>query len=395
MLVSTRMNILAIETSCDETGVAVVEATGNLDSLSFTVKANSLYSQVALHKEYGGVFPNLARREHAKNLPTLLKQALTQAGMWELEDKQNTDETLWEKARNLLVKEPGLFEELKETVGFLKQPSIDHIAVTYGPGLEPALWVGLSFAQALSVIWNIPLVPTNHMEGHITSVLVNSGEGTVDFPALALLISGGHTELVSMTGWTEHSVIGQTRDDAVGEAFDKVARMLELPYPGGPEVSKLASYAREHNIPKHVTLPRPMIHSKDYDFSFSGLKTAVLYTVRDIPELTSDIKADICREFEDAVADVLMLKTKHALEETGAKTLIIAGGVVANNHIRKVFEKVIQEEFPSVHMRIPTKELATDNALMIASAGYVRLLSNTVPDTQEIRARGNLSLSTR
>jgi N6-L-threonylcarbamoyladenine synthase len=388
------MNILAIETSCDETGVAVVEATGNLDNLSFTVKANSLYSQVALHKEYGGVFPNLARREHAKNLPTLLKQALTQADMWELTDRQNVDETIWEKARNLLAKEPGLFEELRETIGDLKRPSVDHIAVTYGPGLEPALWVGLSFAQALSVIWNIPLVPTNHMEGHITSVLVNSGKGTVNFPALALLISGGHTELVSMTNWTEHSVIGQTRDDAVGEAFDKVARMLDLPYPGGPEVSKLASYAREHNIPKHITLPRPMIHSKDYDFSFSGLKTAVLYTIRDIPELTNDTKADICREFENAVADVLVLKTKNALEETGAQTLIIAGGVVANNHIRTVFEKVIQQEFPSVHMRIPTKELATDNALMIASAGYVRILNNTVPDTKEIRARGNLSLST-
>lgn len=390
------MIILGIETSCDETAVCVVEASGGLESPTFNVRGNGLFSQVALHAEYGGVFPTLAKREHAKNLPLLLQKALSEASLW-LDRTSEISESKWQKAEEILSKEHGLFEVFKQSLEHISRPDIDMIAVTAGPGLEPALWVGISFAQALGVIWDIPVRPTNHMEGHIASVLLNADtsmttvSSTVMFPALALLISGGHTELVEMNNWGVYKKIGQTRDDAVGEAFDKVARMLKLPYPGGPEISRRAQSAREKNIPHVFSLPRPMIHSQDFDFSFSGLKTAVLYTLRDNPELTEEAILDLCREFEDAVTEVLMSKTRSALQDFSSHTLIIAGGVVANSHIRDSFTRLITEEFPHVTLRIPTKDMSTDNALMIASAGYIEQLLHPEQKFISIKAEGNMS----
>lgn len=397
------MKILSIETSCDETAISIIEATGSLEKPVFTVLGNSLFSQIELHKEYGGVFPALAKREHGKNLPPLLMQTLKEAGM----HRKGNEIKDWKKIEQILEKEPGMFEIFKPTLDDVDAPPIDVIAVTSGPGLEPALWVGISFARALQELWNIPVVGVNHMEGHITSVLIDGSNGDknqesrirndanqMQFPALALLISGGHTELVQMTAWGEYSVIGQTRDDAVGEAFDKVARLLGLPYPGGPEISRLAAMARETHIPHKAILPRPMIHSGNLDFSFSGLKTAVLYYIRDHEKLTETDKMDLAREFEDAVVEVLLVKTKEALDSTGAQTLIIAGGVIANKKIRESFME-LEKEFIGLAVKVPDRNLATDNAIMIASAAYVQISLHPDLLTQtesKIIAKGNLKL---
>ncbi len=246
------MIILGIETSCDETALCLLEKKGD----EYRVLGNIVHSQIELHKEYGGVFPALAKREHLKNLPLLYTKILEDTGV--------------------------------------KADAIDVIAVTEGPGLEPALWTGILFAKELAEKLSVPIIPINHMEGHIVSTLLESSHISHDFkplrplalPALAVLISGGHTEIIEVEKLGSYKILGKTRDDAIGEAFDKVARMLNLPYPGGPEISHLAALAREKNLPRTLTLPRPMIHSKDLDFSFSGIKTHVLYTLKKIEKIT-------------------------------------------------------------------------------------------------------------
>ncbi len=389
------MIILSIETSCDETAISIVEASGGLESPTFSVLGNALFSQIETHKQYGGVYPMLAKREHAKNLPLLLIQTLRQAGMHK---EGSVPDENWQGIQEILKREEGLFVGLKEVIDNLEKPEIDIIAVTSGPGLEPALWVGISFAEALSKIWDIPVVPANHMEGHITSVLVGEDKNKIEFPALSLLISGGHTEIVEIENWGSYKIIGQTVDDAVGEAFDKVARLIGLPYPGGPEISKLASLARENNLLKKAVFPRPMIHSKDLNFSFSGLKTAVLYYVRDnfkgdATTLTSDDKSDIAREFEDAVVQVLTSKVDKILSEKDFKTLIIAGGVIANTRIKEAFRE-LKNKYPDLILKTPTKELSTDNSIMIASATYIKTLvfPDIISKKEKIIAQGNLKL---
>ncbi len=388
------MNILSIETSCDETAVSLVSAEGGINHPKFVVKGNALFTQIKLHTEFGGVFPMLAKREHAKNLPHIILETLTQAGEITLRTKPHSDEK-WTKIMEILAKENGLYDGLRAALEGLDKPNIDIIAVTAGPGLEPALWTGISCAVALGVLWDVPVVPANHMEGHILSVLIeNSDERPVAFPTLALLISGGHTELVDVQSFGEYTIIGETRDDAVGEAFDKVARMLGLPYPGGPQISKLAEQARAENLPHIAKLPRPMIHSGDLDFSFSGLKTSVLYYIRDHGLLTEDDKKDIAREFEDAVIDVLMEKTKQAILTTGAQTLIIAGGVIANKKLRETCIQ-LENEYTGLIVKTPTQILATDNALMIACASYIQILLHPelLQSTEKIIAWGNKSPS--
>ncbi|MEK7116846.1 MAG: tRNA (adenosine(37)-N6)-threonylcarbamoyltransferase complex transferase subunit TsaD [Patescibacteria group bacterium] len=363
------MIILGIETSCDETAVSIVEAEGGLEDLNFKLLGSVIHSQIEIHKQYGGVFPALAKREHIKNLPIVLEETLKKANF-----------------------------ELNK---------IDLIAVTVGPGLEPSLWTGINFSEELGKKWHIPVIGTNHMEGHIASVLFKAEENpkkNLEFPALALLISGGHTELVFLKSWAEKEKIGETQDDAVGEAFDKVARMLGLPYPGGPEISKLAEEARIKNIKLETKFPRPMIHSKDFNFSFSGLKTAVLYYLRDKKEIN---KLAVAREFEDAVIETLISKTKKAIERVSKgtfwdrnslkvpfdtlKTLIIGGGVIANKALRENFLN-LKEDYPGVEILIPEKSLTTDNATMIAAAGYIEYLTNKKPGV-ELKAQGNLNIS--
>lgn len=418
------MKVLAIETSCDETAVSIVKCEGlpgqgDEKAVEFTVLGNALLSQIEIHKEYGGVFPALAKREHAKNLVPILEAALEEAELLH-EDTQALSEEMRDKIADILAREPGLTESFFGFVSECEPPAIDVIAVTVGPGLEPALWVGINFAKALALVWGKPLVAVNHMEGHVIASLIRRNEGNRDqvignsksdtetytlqpitYPLLALLISGGHTELVLMKKWLEYELIGQTRDDAVGEAFDKVARMLALPYPGGPEISHLAEQARtaydqtagfgSGNVPPSLRLPRPMIDSGTCDFSFAGLKTAVLYLLKNNPDVSNAEKKHIAHEFENAVADVLWKKTSQALRETGAHTLVIGGGVSANTHIRRVFTEKIKNEYSDVTLRIPTAVLTTDNAIMIALAGFYRAQRKEF--VADIVANGNLSLA--
>ena len=353
------MKILAIETSCDETGISILECSGGKTKPKFKVLANELASQIDIHKEYGGVFPALAKREHIKNLPILLEKALKKAKLHKAEKP------------------------------------VDAIAVTYGPGLEPALWTGIVFAKKLAKEWDTLLIPVNHMEGHILSVFAkDKGEFVlpkVKFPVLSLLVSGGHTELVLSNEWMKYKLMGATLDDALGEAFDKVARMLELPYPGGPEISKLAEQARKGKLESKISLPRPMIHSKDFNFSFSGLKTAVLYTIRDLKNAGKKLnKSEIALEFENAAVEVLVHKTKKALEKSGAKTIIVAGGVSANKHLKKEIKKKIKD----AEIIFPDKKLATDNSVMIGVVGYMHYANKKKKFSPKasIKAVGNLKL---
>ncbi len=379
------MIILGIETSCDETAVCILEAKEGAAGPVFKVLGNALYSQVKIHAEYGGVFPALAKREHAKNLTPLLEKALIDAHIEKVREKPSFDE---EKIKKMLEREVGLADSLLAIVAKIEKPKIDAIAVTSGPGLEPALWVGINFALALGEIWNVPVYPTNHMAGHLFSPLVSGNK--IEFPALALLISGGHTELVLSESWNSHKVIGQTRDDAVGEAFDKVARLLGLPYPGGPEVSRLASEHRTTGVRPPFSLPRPMLDSGDFAFSFSGLKTAVLYLLKKFADVNDDVKHQVAREFEDAVTEVLVTKTEHAINAYNPKTLIIAGGVSANAHIRQAFDE-LAKQYRGLNLLIPPANLSTDNAIMIAAAAYINISNGQEPATSII-AKGNLAL---
>jgi N6-L-threonylcarbamoyladenine synthase len=390
------MKIIGIETSCDETAVCVIEAEGELKkgNVHFSVLGDALYSQIETHRPYGGVFPNLAKREHAKNLVPMLISALEQAGVLKAADKPEIDKKILDEIKEILIREEGLFEQFLVFLAQYKKPPIDAIAVTVGPGLEPALLVGVNFAKALARAWSVPIVPINHMEGHIViSTVKNSFIYETIFPALALLISGGHTELVLMNDWFQYKKIGQTRDDAVGEAFDKVARLLGLPYPGGPEISKLAKEAREKNISSPFTLPRAMLDSGDLDFSFSGLKTAVRRELEKHGKVTDDERRGVAREFEDAVADVFVQKTRTALEETGARTFIMGGGVAANTYIKERLNNMIKETLPYMEVRVCPAERATDNAVMIALAGYLRAQHGDFKKIEEVRADGNLSLA--
>lgn len=386
------MIILSIETSCDETAVSVIEANGEFPNATYTVRGNSLFSQIDLHREYGGVFPNVAKREHARTIVPMFEHALKEAALLEERTHDAPDTSFLYES---LQREEGLAEALEQFVESYAFPAIDVVAVTSGPGLEPALWVGINFAKALGRLGDIPVVPVNHMEGHVLASIFDGTQlPNLAFPALSLLISGGHTELERMDDWRTYSFIGQTRDDAVGEAFDKVARTIGLPYPGGPEISRLAKDARAHSLPVYAKLPRPMLDSDDFDFSFSGLKTAVRYAVQE-QELTDDERASIARDFEDAVTEVLLAKTARAVAHTGAQTLILGGGVTANAHIRESFRAFFTREYPDLVLYLPNPTLSTDNSIMIALAGHARLAEGHMPDVAAatIRADGNRRLS--
>ena len=383
------MNILAIETSCDETAIAVVKAQGDNISASFTVLGNALMSQIELHKEYGGVFPTLAKREHIQNSIPLVHTALEEASLLQKGKTVLSKEHITSITKTL-AQEPELIDPVTHLLTHYTKPNIDAIAVTHGPGLAPALWVGVNVATILSQVWDIPLIPVNHMEGHIlSSLLYNNAIEHVELPLLALLISGGHTELVLMKNWREYEIIGRTLDDAVGEAFDKVARMMDLPYPGGPEISKLAESARAERLEKIFELPRPMMNKQGYDFSFAGLKTAVLYTLKKKGTLSDKEKKILAREFEDAVTEVLVSKTLSAIEEYGVKTVVLGGGVSANTHVRNTFSKKITE-YPHTTLQLPEKALTTDNAIMIALAGFYAYQNGEIAST--LSANSNLSL---
>ena len=360
------MKILAIETSCDETAIAVLDVNGSTSEPLFKVLSNQVLSQIKIHKKFGGVVPNLAMREHKKNLPVILAHAL--------------------KESNLSPSPLPLRRGGGKGVGF------DAIAVTNGPGLEPALWEGINFAKDLAKKWRVPLVPVNHLEGHIyaswllrrpTSKSVKSPK----FPLLALIVSGGHTELVLMKKHLDYKILGETRDDAAGEAFDKVARMLGLGYPGGPLISKLAE---RWKTPGKGLFPRPMINSPDFDFSFSGLKTAVLYYLRDNPRAN---KAEVAYEFQQAVVDVLIKKTADALRKYKVKSLVVGGGVAANKLLRSSLSNRIAKSFPKISLHISPLWLTGDNASIIAVAAYFKAAKKKFANPDSVKAQGGLKLS--
>lgn len=327
--------ILAIETSCDETAAAIIGVVdGNMTVLSSVVR-----TQIELHAKYGGVVPNLAAREHVVSIIPVITASLKEAGV--------------------------------------RPENISAIAVTCGPGLVPALLVGVSAAKTLSLVWKKPLLGINHLEGHIYANFIGKPLGQADaFPLLALIVSGGHTQLVLMTDHFTYEILGETRDDAAGEAFDKAARLLGLPYPGGPAIAERAANheLRMENIDSSFSLPRPMIDSPDLDFSFSGLKTAVLYLVKEHEAEKDDKRFVDCvaHEFQEAVVDVLVAKTQKAIKKYSPKTVIIAGGVSANTRLRERMLEMVEPSAPETSFSMPEFRYSLDNAAMIGAAAMVR-----------------------
>lgn len=334
------MIILGIETSCDETAIAIIQK----DKDKISILANIVSSQIPLHAPFGGVVPNLAAREHLKNIIPVFKTAL-------------------EKSK-------------------IRPDKIDLISVTKGPGLIPALLIGTNFAKTLSYAWQKPLLGIHHIEGHIFANFIES-KSEIKFPALALVVSGGHTQLTLIKEMFQYQLIGETLDDAVGEAFDKVARILGLSYPGGPIISRLAEKYELENpkITKGHLFTRPMLKSEDFNFSFSGLKTAVLYTVRKFRE-ENQIKEDdplpenfiqkISFEFQEAAIDVLISKTLKASLKHKAKTIFLAGGVSANKKLRDKLGLIIKESNNQAQYILQPIDYSTDNATMIAVAALHR-----------------------
>ena len=342
------ITILGIETSCDDTGIAVLE----VKKQKFRVLSNIVSSQTKIHAEYGGVYPLLAKREHQKNLPTVLKQAL-------------------EKAKN---------------------PKLNLIAVTVGPGLEPCLWQGINFAKKLAENMNIPIIPVNHIEAHIFANLVKNEDLKPEqiFPAICLIASGGHTQLILIKKWGDYKILGETLDDAAGECFDKTARVLGLDYPGGPAIE--AQAAQASSLKYKINLPRPMIHQKTYNFSFSGLKTAVLYHHQKQDKKTQKSKSYIkamAKEIQNAIIDVLMKRTFEAAENYKVKSIILGGGVTANKELRKRFKQKARKL--KLQIMLPDRKQSTDNALMVAVAGYYNWLKQK-KKRRRIEANANLRL---
>jgi len=398
------VKILGIETSCDETAISLIEIDENGEKVK--ILGNTVHSQIDIHAQYGGVFPILAKREHQINLIPVLIKTLTEAKVYEQEkDKaSDTDKINETKIRKNLEKEPELLPHFLKFISETKKLEVDYIAVTIGPGLEPALWVGINFARALSFAWNIPIIPCNHMEGHILTALIAKEVNketdaykllhkNISYPALSLLISGGHTQIVLVENIGKYKIVGESRDDAVGECFDKIARTLGLPYPGGPQISKLAARAREKNIESPEPLPRPMIKSDDLDFSFSGLKTAVLYLTQKLQTpLDENTIMGIARETENAITDVIVTKMRKAIEKFAIETIIIGGGVIANTQIRKALENLANN--CSIKILLPQFDHATDNGLMIALAGYFNR-EKSVSSTETLKANGTLAIGPR
>jgi N6-L-threonylcarbamoyladenine synthase len=394
------MIILSIETSCDETAVSILDARGSVTNPKFKVLGNALYSQEKLHAPYGGVYPNLARREHQQNLVPLLVKALRDAKLFRKRTGiSRKQENIHKVIKKVLKKESTLYEHFSSLLFNVEKPKIGAIAVTVGPGLEPALWVGVNFATAVAKLWGLPVIPVNHMEGHIMSVLLKTDTEKnkkdnirINYPAISLLISGGHTELVYSKKPFAYKIIGKTRDDALGEAFDKVARMIGLPYPGGPGISRLAEIKRNKGYKKEKwSLPRPMIHSKDLDFSFSGLKTSILYKTKN-KKLSTTSKEEISKEFEDAVTEVIISKTRKALDKFSPRSLVVGGGVINNTYIRAELGNLVNE-YSGIKLFIPTRELSTDNSTMIGMAGFLQILNSPkiLKKKRRLKAQGHLS----
>jgi len=378
------MLILGIESSCDDTSVALL----NSSEQGHFVVSEKTASQIPIHKKYGGVVPEIAGRLHAEKIVPLIEEVLA----------------------------PTPSEHSPSGRG--RQPiRPDAIAITAGPGLITGLIVGVEAARTLSYAWNIPLIAVNHIAGHIHSVEISNKNpdnqyqiSNIQFPALALVVSGGHTELILMKDHGDYQILGATKDDAAGECFDKVANLLGLPYPGGPQISKLAESGKTDAI----HFPRPMLGQNNFDFSFAGLKTSALYWFRDHAlawnktTATNDTtvvrspstvdrslitRNDFCASFEQAIVDVLVGKTIRAAQQFKPKTIILGGGVAANKKLREMLREAIHYHFPDTLYLIPDTKYSMDNAAMIAVAGYYRALKNDFTDWRSIQADPNWKIA--
>ncbi|OGL59255.1 tRNA (adenosine(37)-N6)-threonylcarbamoyltransferase complex transferase subunit TsaD [Candidatus Uhrbacteria bacterium RIFCSPHIGHO2_12_FULL_46_13] len=382
------ITILGLETSCDETAAALVRAEKNKDNYRFGILKNIVYSQIPSHRKYGGVVPEVAAREHAVRLPLILKSLGDEYGKKKL------------------------------------QKMVDAIAVTNGPGLVTSLLVGVEVARTMSYAWQKPLVPVNHLEGHVYANLLcansqirnprlrrgfdgqakslprrRAGEiRNFSFPLLVLIVSGGHTELVLMKKHLSYKLLGSTRDDAAGEAFDKTAKLLGLPYPGGPALAMLASRGN----PTAIAFPRPMLEQNNLDFSFAGLKTAVaIYLQKHHPDKLENVRmtelkaktvADVAASFQAAVVETLVGKTLHAAEKYRPQTMALAGGVAANLALRYELHATLAQQFPKINLLVPELAYTTDNAAMIAAAGAVRFLNGHTTPWEKVRVDPQLQL---
>ncbi len=353
------MKILAIETSCDETAASVAEDFG----VGVKILSNVVLSQIDIHKKYGGVVPEVAAREHVLSILPVVDEALETAKI----------------KRNDLIN---------------KKSDLDAIAVTVGPGLMSSLQSGVETAKSLAYVWGLPIVGTNHIEGHIYANFIDLKKD-IEFPALILTVSGGHTQLILMRGHGDFEVIGDTRDDAAGEAFDKAAKLMKLGYPGGPIVSARAddfglqnSDCRICKNKSKINLPRPMINSDDFDFSFSGLKTAIRYKIEKDKKWKDKVD-EYCYEFQEAVVGVLVFKTIKAAKQYNIKTVMLAGGVAANPRLRSALEGNVREKLNKTRFVMPELEYTTDNAAMIASAGIFRAKKKDFVDWKELGADCN------
>ena len=378
------ITVLGIETSCDETAVAIIRCQKISANYTFNVLKNIVYSQIPTHRKYGGVVPEVAAREHAVRLPIILKSIGDEYGKKKL------------------------------------QKNIDAIAVTNGPGLVTSLLVGVEVARTISYAWQKPLIPVNHLEGHIYANLLKiysqtnnskritqnkkqkpaSGKlqaASFQFPLLALIVSGGHTELVLMKKHLSYKLLGSTRDDAAGEAFDKTAKLLGLPYPGGPALAKLA----DKGNPTAINFPRPMLEQKNLDFSFAGLKTAVAIYLQNkkysqiLKNLRIDNRragADVAASFQTAVVETLVGKTLRAVEKYNPKTVALAGGVAANLALRQEIRTTLARRSPKINLLMPDFVYTTDNAAMIAAAGAVRFMNGHKSSWEKIKVDPQLPL---
>jgi N6-L-threonylcarbamoyladenine synthase len=365
-------NILAIETTCDETAIAILSVKNG----KAKILANVLLSQIKIHQPYGGVVPSLAKREHQKNLIPLLIEAMKEAKLLK-KKKKILNSKKKKNIEKILKRDESLREKTLYFLENYQKPEIDLISVAYGPGLEPAIWTSINLVKALGYFFNIPIERINHIEAHILSNWIsNSMPKKNDFPIISLTVSGGHTQLVLMKEIGKYKIIGETRDDAAGECFDKTARLLGLGYPGGPVISQYAekyiSKKRKDKI--EIQLPRPMIHSKDFDFSFSGLKTAALYLIEKLKKKKINIKKitpKIAFEIQEAISETLISKTISAAKKYKAKTIILAGGVSANKRLREKMKEEIKKELPKVKFFLPEIKYSTDNAVMIAITSFL------------------------
>ena len=411
------MKILGIETSCDDTCAAIIEVELNkktgervpfdFNEDSFKLLSNVISSQIKVHKKYGGVFPSLAKREHQKNLAPVIAKAI-KAGKIKSDKKKGIPEKIKQKEKELkdiFTKDDGF---LKSVLSFLKKtnkPQIDALAVTIGPGLEPSLWQGINFARALSLWWDLPIIPINHIEGHILANFITDRKTLPKklddlFPAICLVASGGHTQLVLMEEIGNYRTLGESRDDAAGECLDKTARILGLSYPGGPAIAESAKKYSENSARVRplrngitVKLPRPMIFSKNYDFSFSGLKTAVLYEFRKREAKTQKSKEYIqamAYEIQKSIIDTLTYKTIKAANLFQAKSIIMGGGVTANEELKNRFLEEATKLDPRPLFLSPAENLSTDNAAMVCIAALFNLEEAT--SWKNLQADANLRI---